>query len=343
MTLSGLSEHSGEVESGYGFIAVAANDETFNAHCAQAVAQGAAAILCDADRSVPAGIKVPVVPVSDLAGRRGALAARFYDNPSAALTCIGVTGTNGKTSVAYHIADLSTRLGVPTGYCGTLGWGRMDALRDSGMTTPNAVALQRIVARMRDDGQRRVALEISSHALAQQRAHDLHLALGVFTNLTRDHLDYHESAEAYGAAKARLFTDFALNAAVINIDDHFGRQLAANVACPVITYGGDGDWSWHAERTAGGSDVVWQSPQGELRARVAVVADFAVANVTAAMAALAALGHDVEELVGAVSGMQPVPGRMELVPSACGQPTVVVDYAHTPDALVKLLGDWMRG
>jgi len=297
-----------------------------------------AALLVGDELSAPlpdAG--VPVVQVTALAERRGALAARFYADPSASLSCIGVTGTNGKTSVAYHIADLSTRLGTPAGYCGTLGWGVLDALTDGGMTTPNAVALQRQLASMRDQGMRAAVLEVSSHALDQDRARQVHFDIAVFTNLSRDHLDYHGTLEAYAAAKARLFTQWPLRAAVINVDDEFGMQLTTRCAAEVISYGRAGDWRWHSRPVDGGLQVRWQTPLGEIEQHVGAVAEFAVANIAAAMAVLTCMGHDLSAVAAELPRLRGVPGRMEVFSGDGRAPLVVVDYAHTPDALAKVL------
>ena len=338
LELAGLCEHTGEVRPGFAFIAVAANDELFDAHCEAAVSAGAVVILCAPHRAVRAvDANVPVVPVADVAARRGELAAAFYGDPSSRQLCIGITGTNGKTSVAYHLADLSSALGEPMGYCGTLGWGSLENLRGGEMTTANAVALQRNLSALADEGMRRVALEISSHALDQQRARDVHIDLGVFTNLTRDHLDYHGSVEAYGAAKRRLFTDWPLRCAVINADDGFGRELSEQARCPVVTYGARGDWQWQAKRDHDGLRVSWSTPHGQLRARLPVVADYAVANVTAAIIAMVEMGHAPAEVVEAAAALRPVPGRMELISVSRRVATAVVDYAHTPDALEKAL------
>ncbi len=336
--LTGLSEHSAEVQQRFGFIGVAANDADLLTHCMSAVSQGAAAVLVDAGQfCLPENLNVPVVQVPGLAARRGELAAKFYADPSANLACVGVTGTNGKTSVAYHIADLSTRLGVPMGYCGTLGWGALDALQDGEMTTANAVALQRQLAAMYQHGMRSVALEVSSHALDQNRARAVHFDYAVFTNLSRDHLDYHGTTEAYAAAKTKLFVEWPLAASIINIDDAFGLELARHSSGQTITYGTGGDWQWRSEVAAGGLNVRWQTPQGEFQQRLNVVADFAVANITAAMATLVSMGHDVEQVMVQLPHLQGVPGRMEVLGGQRNAPLVVVDYAHTPDAVAKVL------
>ncbi len=335
--IAGLAEHTGEVGQGFAFIGVASDPRALDEHCRAAVHAGAVAVLCDASVQAPDLEAVPVLEVAGLVQGRGALAARFYADPSASMTCIGVTGTNGKTSVAYHLADLACRLGRPTGYSGTLGWGELGALRVANMTTANPVALQRQLASMRDQGLAAVAMEVSSHALDQDRAAAVHFDFAVFTNLTRDHLDYHGTLEAYAGAKSRLFTQLPLQAAVINGEDDYGADLARRCTMPVVTYGRGGDWSWSAQSRGAGLDVSWQTPHGAYQAWLPLFADYAIANVTAAMATLVAAGHDADDVFAAVAGLQAVPGRMEVMASAVGQPTVVVDYAHTPDAVAHAL------
>ena len=342
LELTGLAEHTQQVQPGFGYIAVTANNDDLLRHCQDALARGAQALLIDSAGASQAGLSEAepdscVCEVVDLAQRRGELAARFYGNPSAQMTCIGVTGTNGKTSVAYHIADLAKRLGSPTGYCGTLGWGPLESLTDEGMTTGNAVALQRQLADMLQAGLKGVAMEVSSHALDQDRATAVEFDIALFTNLSRDHLDYHGSMAAYGEAKAKLFTQWPLRAAIINVDDEFGQELTQLCSCPVVRVGQAGDWRWRYQRHAKGLRVNWQTPQGDCEAVLPVLADFAVANVTLAMAALATLGFPLSQIVEALADMTGVPGRMEVVSGQPDQPTVVVDYAHTPDALVKVL------
>ncbi len=342
LELAGLAEHTQEVKPGYGFIAVAANDEDLLRYCRLALTHGAQALLLEA-RDVPLSVvseaepEVCVCEVIDLAQRRGELAAKFYNNPSERLTCVGVTGTNGKTSVAYHVADLAMQLNQTMGYCGTLGWGELDNLVDEGMTTPNAVALQRQLAHMQASGLHGVAIEVSSHALDQNRATSVGFDIAVFTNLTRDHLDYHGTMAAYSAAKSKLFTEWPLRAAIINVDDPFGAQLADLCASPVVRIGQAGDWRWQSRRHPQGLLVDWQTTHGDAQAVVPVLADYAVANITAAMATLVALGHDLNAVVEALARMRPVPGRMEVLRGIEQQPMVVVDYAHTPDALSKVL------
>ncbi|NOX50233.1 MAG: UDP-N-acetylmuramoyl-L-alanyl-D-glutamate--2,6-diaminopimelate ligase [Gammaproteobacteria bacterium] len=338
--LAGLSEHTAEIQPGYGFIGVAQDSEILIQHCLTAQQHGALVCLVDSRTDIDIEqFDVPVVKLLGLAQKRGELAAHFYGDPSREQVCVGITGTNGKTSIGYHIADLSARLGVPTGYSGTLGWGSLENLQDPNLTTGDAVSLQRRLADMKLQGMNRVALEVSSHALDQDRAAAVRFDYGVFSNLTRDHLDYHHTYEAYAAAKTKLFTQWPLKCAVVNIDDEFGRGLATSISCKTVTYGEQGDWSWEVVPSAAVKDtVVWKSPAGEIKTTVTVVADYALSNIAASLAVLGEMGHRLEELQEVVEDLAGVPGRMEIVGDKRNdQPLVIVDYAHTPDALEKVL------
>ena len=345
--LLGMAEHTADVEPGFLFLSSGHDSEVRRQHVRAAINFGAVAILCDENSHVQPPDSVPSIGIADLASRKGELAALFYGHPSATLNCIGVTGTNGKTSVAYHIADLYERVGSHCGYSGTLGWGMLDALNgadgSAGLTTANAVMLQRQLASFKSAGASAAALEISSHALAQERARDVELNVGIFTNLSRDHLDYHGTEAAYADAKRKLFTQWPLRTAVVNSDDEFGRSLMSECRMPVVTYGVGGDWSWQYEESGVGLEVVWQTPFGQFEATLPVLADFAVANITAAIVTLTEDGHAPRVLFEHVGQLRGIPGRMERIsPSLEGVdsdtlPTVVVDYAHTPDALYKAL------
>jgi UDP-N-acetylmuramoyl-L-alanyl-D-glutamate--2,6-diaminopimelate ligase len=291
---------------------------------------------------MPAGADahVPVIPVEHLAAQRGALARRFYGDPSAHLDCIGVTGTNGKTSIAYHVADLYELVGGGRrcGYSGTLGWGFLDRLADADLTTTNAVEVQRRLALMLDEGAAHAALEVSSHALDQRRVDAVAFKQAIFSNLTRDHLDYHGTMDEYAAAKKRLFTEFPLERAIVSIATPFGEELASACQAPVVTIGPGGDVSWRSERTDEGLCVEWSTPWGSCSAELAVAADFAVANISAAMAAVMGDGIDPADVERALPRLRSVPGRLQVIGSPTAtRPTVVVDYAHTPDALEHVL------
>jgi UDP-N-acetylmuramoyl-L-alanyl-D-glutamate--2,6-diaminopimelate ligase len=334
----GLCENSATVMEKDIFIAAAEDKDQRQSHVEQALSAGAAAILFDQAHRLDGDFAVPKVGVKNLSGRKSELASRFYAAPSKKIECVGITGTNGKTSIGFHIADLSDLLGASCGYCGTLGWGRISELSAGALTTPNAVEMQRRLAALREDNISRVALEISSHALAQDRVDDVHLDIGVFANLTRDHLDFHKTMDAYGKAKARLFTDWPLKLAVINSDDEFGRNLMATArAQEVISYGKSADISWQASPMNKGMQVKFETPWGKLDCRLPVVADFAVANLSACVAVMMGLGHKFSDLADAIESMRPVPGRMQVLERVQGRPQVVVDYAHTPDAVGRAL------
>ena len=336
IVLAGLSEDSRAVEPGDAFVAVKGAAADGHDYAAQAVERGAVCLL--AERDLP-DLSVPVITVDGLRERRGALAARFYGHPSRELRCVGVTGTNGKTSIAYHIADLAGGLGQRAGYLGTLGWGEIGRLSPAELTTADAIATQRRLACLRDGGCIWACLEASSHALAQGRVDDVRFESAVFSNLTRDHLDYHADFAEYGAAKRRLFEFATVRHAVINVDDAFGRALAADLRGPdVITVGRNGaDLSWNRVTChEAGVRGRLSSPWGTEEIDVPVFGEFSLANTAAAIGALAAGGLPFREMVERAGVLTGVPGRMEFFRKP-GLPTVVVDYAHTPDALANAL------
>jgi UDP-N-acetylmuramoyl-L-alanyl-D-glutamate--2,6-diaminopimelate ligase len=332
------------------FVAVRGEAADGHDHAAAAVAAGAVAVLCE--RPI-AGLAVPTVGVTGLRALRGALAARCYGHPGERLYCVGVTGTNGKTSIAHYLADLATRLDRPAGYLGTIGWGRIGDLQQARLTTEGPITVQQRLAALVADGCRWAVMEVSSHALAQERVVDVPFRAAVFSNLSRDHLDYHDSFEAYAAAKERLFRWPGLALAVLNDDDPVGRRFArilppgtasvrygrARLAAGAAT--GDGEpaaavrWSG-LDFSSGVAVGRWQTPWGDAPLCLPVQAEFSVANVAAALAVLCQGGAPLGEVVAAARTLRGVPGRMERF-SAPGAPAIVVDFAHTPDALEKVL------
>ena len=336
VALTGLSEDSRTARSGDAFVAVRGEAADGHEYAAQAVGRGAVCVL--AEREL-ADLSVPVVAVGNLRERRGALAARFYGEPSREIRCVGVTGTNGKTSIAHYVADLAGALGQPAGYLGTLGWGEIGRLMPAALTTADAIATQRRLACLRERGCAWACLEASSHALAQGRVDDVRFESAVFSNLTRDHLDYHADFGEYGAAKRRLFEFPTVRRAVINVDDAFGRELAAGLDGPeVFTVGRKGgDLTW--ERVSchdRGVSARLTSPWGTEEIDLPVFGEFSLANVAAAIGVLAGDGLSFRELAERAGHLRSVPGRMEFFREP-GLPTVVVDYAHTPDALTNAL------
>ena len=336
LEVAGLSEDSRQIQPGEAFVAT--RGAAFDGHdyAAEAIGRGAACVL--AERPLP-GLGAPVVQVENLRARRAALADEFYAAPSRALTCVGVTGTNGKTTIAHQMASLANAVDLDAAYMGTIGWGRPGRLARSRLTTESAILTQKRLACLRQRGCSWAMLEVSSHALAQGRADTIAFDYAVFSNLTRDHLDYHADFEAYGAAKRRLFEFPSLRCAVINIDDEFGYGLARSLAqVDVLTYGqGRADIAWEGvEHRTDGLRARLCTPWGNASVSAPVYGDFGLANLAAAIGVLVAADQPLEAVCEAARALSPVPGRMEFFRVA-GRPTVVVDYAHTPDALAKAL------
>ncbi len=314
---------------------------------AAAVQAGARAIAYDATTAgrPDADFGVPATAVPDLALHLGIIADRFFGAPSAALDVIGVTGTNGKTTVAWMVARALDSLGVCSGYSGTIGHG-VDAIGDAdGMTTPDVVETHRRLAAFRDAGAAAAAIEVSSHALAQHRVDAVRFAAALFTNLTREHLDYHGSMEAYAQAKAKLFTEHEAGVRIINVDSEFGEQLARRCGEDVVQVGTRSDrargrrryvQARSIETRPEASEVQFDSSWGGGRLHVPVPGEFNVANSLLALAYLLSRGIDAQAACAALAETPAPPGRLERV-GAPLVPAVYVDYAHTPDALDSVL------
>jgi UDP-N-acetylmuramoyl-L-alanyl-D-glutamate--2,6-diaminopimelate ligase len=307
----------------------------------EAAAQGAAAIVCETNGETLPGLDVPVLALPQLRRRAGAIADRFYGAPSRQLTVVGVTGTNGKTTCTQLLAQALTVLARRCAVIGTLGYGYPGALNESLHTTPDAVTVHRLLAGFLAEGARAVAMEVSSHALDQGRVTGVHFDVAVFTNLTRDHLDYHGDMVAYGAAKATLFDWPNLKRAIVNADDAFGRELIARLGArvPAVSYGVEqGDVRATALTLArDGMHLRVTTPQGEVALHSPLFGRFNAHNLLAVLATLLALDVPLTEAAAALARARPAAGRMEHFGGSDDAPLVVVDYAHTPDALEKVL------
>ena len=346
IVVSGLSLDSREVTAGQAFVALRGGKGHGIDFAATAVAQGAAVVLAEPPfAAVEPG--VPVIAVDGLRNKAGALAARFHGDPSAALDVVGVTGTNGKTSTVQLIAQALAFLGRKPATIGTLGAGLHGAIAEGERTTPDAISMQTRLAEFRDAGATHVAMEVSSHALEQGRVNAVAFDIAVFTNLTRDHLDYHGTMEAYGAAKARLFAFPGLSAAVVNIDDPFGAKLAKGLPEGVVRLRTSMATDSTAKDAEVRADIVVTSakglsfnldtPWGMRTVRSGLLGRFNVANLLAVAAVLGALGEPFERIHAALESLQPVNGRMSRLGGDGRKPLVVVDYSHTPDALKQAL------
>ncbi len=312
---------------------------------AQAVARGAAALVVER----PLGLGVPEVPVCSARAAMGPAAVRFYGDPSAALRVVGVTGTNGKTTTAFLLKALLEASGGVSGAggsaaagggCGLLGTVKSvigGVERSVSRTTPEAIDLQADFRAMLDGGDRACAMEVSSHALELGRADGIHFAAAIFTNLTQDHLDFHGSMEDYFQAKRRLF-DAHPGVSVVNVGDQYGRRLAQEID-RAVTFAVEGEADYRATDLRcdiEGCGFVLHTPAGKLEIALPMQGRFNVANALGALAAVHALGGDLDVLVGALERGVSVPGRMESVDE--GQDfAVLVDYAHTPDSLENVL------
>ncbi len=346
--VAGIELDSRRVSPGDLFLACSGRGVHGLAHLDQAVSRGAAAIAWE---PVPGCAEpdavVPHVAVPNLSQRAGEIAARFYGQPSARMFCVGVTGTDGKTSTSYLIAQALDRLSVPCAYIGTIGLGRVGALRSATHTTPDAVSLQRNVAGLRAEGAQALAMEVSSHALDQARIAGMHFDVAVLTNITRDHLDYHGTVEHYAAAKRRLFERAELSSVVLNRDDEHGAQWAATQRgkALVIVYGLDGETppasdyviGRDLQLTSDGIALTLDTSWGGAQLRSRLLGRFNAYNLMAAAAVLLARGQAVDAVVAALAQSQTVPGRIEGYRGAKAASLVVVDYAHTPDALRQIL------
>lgn len=332
------------VRPGDAFIALQGASRHGLEFLSEAVARGAVAVLSDVPLPDDRPASVPVVVVPELRRVLGMVANRFHGFPSRALRVLGVTGTNGKTSTVQLLAQALSRAGCVAGTIGTLGCGLHGRLGAGERTTPDVLSTHAALAAMRAAGASHVAMEVSSHALDQGRVDGIDFRIALFTNLTHDHLDYHGTMQAYFDAKARLFRDFDLDAAIIDVDGDWGRRLAEGplAAKRVIRTSGGGDPAadWRAESVstspAGiGFDLV--APSARVRVESRLLGRFNVSNLVGVAACLGELGWETVAIADALSALEPIPGRMNRVGAANG-PLVVVDYAHTPDALAQALG-----
>ncbi len=333
----GVAYDSRQVQPGFVFVAIKGERADGLAFVPQAVANGAAAVV--ADRPAPPGTAVPWVQVPDARHALAEVSARFFGHPSRALRLVGTTGTNGKTTTAYLIRAVLEAGGFPCGLIGTVQYAVAGELIDAPRTTPEATDLQRLLRRMADAGATACSMEVSSHALALRRVDATTFAAGVFTNLTRDHLDFHGDMDRYFEAKCRLFAMLPPGApAVINVDDRRGEQLAASLPSP-LTYGlKTADVRAEAVLPSlSGLTFDAVTPVGRIPIRSRLMGQFNLYNLLAAVATGVALGIPGEAIAGGLAGMPAVPGRMQLVSGHDDDVTVVVDYAHTDDALRNIL------
>lgn len=344
LALAGLTLDSRKVAPGGVFVALSGRSVHGLAFAGEAQRRGAASILFEPP--APADMELPATafPVPALREHLGEIADRYFGSPSRSLRVIGVTGTNGKTSTVQLLAQALTRNGQTAGSIGTLGVGLHGELHEGERTTPDVIAVHAALAGLRDAGASEVAMEVSSHALDQGRVDAVRFQVAVFTNLTRDHLDYHGDMAAYGAAKARLFAWAGLKAAVVNLDDAFGAALYAGLPEGVNVIGVSsreaGAARLRAEAIAlSSAGIGFDLVDGAMRERVQsrLLGRFNVDNLLAVAGVLLACGWSLKKIAGALAALEPVAGRMTRLGGDGSAPLVVIDYAHTPDALEQAL------
>jgi len=325
------------VKSGYVFFACQGSQAHGFDYIHDAIQHGAIAVVADSNVELR-DIKLPCYKIPQLKSCLSAIAARFYDYPCQHLHITGITGTNGKTTVAYLLMQAHALLGYRSAYIGTLGVGDMQSMQNTGLTTPAAIELQRMTHQLVQQQTRYLSMEVSSHALDQDRVADIPFQQAIFTNLTHDHLDYHGNLENYAKAKAKLFQSPQLQSIIVNMDDPWFEQMLCN-SNPAKVYG----YGFHPDAmvrvikkqwSLQGMRLLCQTPWGEVELQADLIGDFNVSNILAVFTALMASGFELAAVQSAIQKLKAAPGRMQVVGK---QPLVIVDYAHTPDALEKVL------
>ncbi len=348
LAVSDISAASRSVTPGGLFLACAGARHHGLEFLDQALASGIAAVAWEPATGIAAPVLpegVPGIAIPELRGELGNIANRFFDTPSASLAVTGITGTNGKTTTAFLVAQALHRLGQTAAYMGTLGFGIGPDLQPSSMTTPDCITVHRRLRTLLDNGATHVVTEVSSHALDQQRIAGVHIRIAALTNLGRDHLDYHGDLASYSAAKAKLFQRADMAAAVINVADVFGREIAAGIATGIELVSVA---AARSQATAGlqfeiletgldGMRIGFTGTHGKAALASSLWGRFNAENLAMATGILVAHGYPLDDVVAALSGCAAPPGRMQTLPAGPGQPAVLVDFAHTPDGLEQLL------
>ena len=347
-TVTGLAYDSRKVTPGDLFVAVPGLREDGRRYIGEALERGATAIVLEGADAL-AGSAAGRIVVRSSREALARLADAYFGHPSRALTVVGITGTNGKTTTSLLVDALLRHGGRTTGVIGTIQYRIGPETRPAGQTTPEAVELQSLLAEMAERSVTGVAMEVSSHALALHRVDGVEFDVAVFTNLTQDHLDFHGTFDAYRAAKARLFSLLATGGkprrtAVINADDPAGHSMVAGLRLPILTFGLGGGAAVRPRRfesSMAGIRMDVETPRGTLHVTSPLVGEHNVMNLLGATAVGLALDMGMDAVAGALESVRAVPGRFERVEA--GQPfLVVVDYAHTPDALERVLATARR-
>ena len=344
LKITGLVMDSREVEPGNAFVAI----EGFGAHglnfVEKALENGASVVLYEPPAPDNFDIPDDALAIAGLRARMGQMADDFFDHPSSQMTMVGVTGTNGKTSSTQLIAQAWELIGTRAATIGTLGAGLYGDVEPTGFTTPLVLRVHAILNDLREKGAQAVAMEVSSHALDQGRVDAVDFDIAVFTNLTRDHLDYHGDMESYGAAKKKLFDWPGLGASVINIDDAFGYSLANDLPPGLVSWRFSTRGDSFANLRADNLNLDSQGIHFDLvvndesyKVDSPLLGKFNVENLLAVAGVMLSCGQSADDVARLLSQLTPIHGRMNRLGGEGMQPTVVIDYAHTPDALQQAL------
>jgi UDP-N-acetylmuramoyl-L-alanyl-D-glutamate--2,6-diaminopimelate ligase len=334
-----VRQDSRKVGAGDLFVARPGASTSGAAHVGDALGRGAVAVLVERGTALSSP-GVPVIEVADARRALGFAAEAVHRCPTRAIELVGVTGTNGKTTTTWLAEQAISGAGGRAGRLGTLGFAFENESVDSPLTTPEADEVSRYAARVRDRGGTHLVMEVSSHALAQTRVDAFSFAVAVFTNLTQDHLDFHATMAAYAEAKLRLFTDLEPRAAVVNVDDPFGEEIVRRTRARVLRVSRSQSADVHPvalDNDARGLRGSIALPSGKVEIATRLVGEHNLDNVLSALAIVEALGLDAERAAAALGGAQAVPGRLERCDSEADDVVVLVDYAHTPDALRRAL------
>lgn len=353
--VTGLSLNSKHIQPGELFIALKGTAHDGRVFIPQAITQGARAIVCEAqglkDFFIGISPKIPVIPIENLDQHLATLTQRYYGEPHHDLQLLGVTGTNGKTTTTYLLAQALTKLGIPCAVLGTTGYGFVNKLSECGLTTPDIISLAKYFSSLKKKGAKAVAMEVSSHGLEQNRVKHVNFCSAIFTNLTQDHLDYHGTMENYGRAKQKLFLFPSLERAILNADAPFSEKILPLIArhVPValcslnpsfrIKQSREQTYAIYAKEmnlTPKGITALIQTPWGQGRLNSPLLGEFNLNNLLGVIAELCLREIKLADALEALSQATAPPGRMQRF-GGVHAPQVIVDYAHTPDALENVL------
>jgi len=340
VVVTGVRQDSRRVEPGELFAVRAGARTTGWNFVEDALARGAVAIMAERESSTHS-IRAPMIIVRDVRAAIARASAIVYGDPTRSMDVVGITGTNGKTTTSYLVCRALEHCARRPGLMGTVGYRFEDWMLDAPHTTPESDEIARIAAAMRNRGASHLVMEVSSHALAQQRVDGVHFRVAAFTNLTQDHLEFHGDMVAYGGAKARLFTELAPEVSVINIDDPFGHDLARRIQRPLLSVSNQAGAAADIAPTSAslspqGIAARVRTPEGEIDVRSNLVGAHNLSNIVVCLGICAALGLDLRSAAAALRAIA-VPGRLERCDGPGDDISVLVDYAHTPDALERVL------